>query len=124
MGVVKKLVALAGLLLLAGAVEPLGAADSADVKQIMGENFQAMQVLLVGLLKAQYEGVPEKMDAVRLHAEDLIRNIPASVPENQRRTFTTFAFNLEYKTANLIAVLKELIVRDQKRPDPSSLNVD
>ena len=44
----------------------------------MGENFQAMQVLLIGLLRAQYEGVPEKMDAVRLHAEDLIRNIPAS----------------------------------------------
>lgn len=124
MSAVKKFAAVVALLLLVWGEQSLGAADPSEVKQMMGENFQIVQTVLIGLLRAQYDGLPAKLEVIREHANQLSRNMPASVGEEQRRTFSSYAFNLEYESANLITVLKELIARDQQRPDPNKLNID
>jgi len=123
MGTVKKWAVILGLTLLVGA-PAVRAADQGEVKQMMGENFQVVLTALVGLVTTHYEGLPERLDLIRQHAEDLKGSVPTGINDFERRTFITYAFNLEYKTANLITVLKELIARDKQRPDPNRLDMD
>ena len=121
---IKTAVALVGVFLLAWAAQPLVAADRADVKKLMGDNFQLMQDILEGLLTAHYDNLPGDVAVIRDHASALSSNVPQSVPQESRRTFVTYAYTLEQKSENLITVLAELIKHEKQRTDPAALNID
>jgi hypothetical protein len=124
MNAVKTVLAVTVLLLFAWGVPPRAADEESEVKRMMHENFRVVDAVLVGLVTAHYDGMPEKIELIRDHAQHLSQNVPEKIDADARRTFVTYAANLEYKSANLITVLKELIARDKQRPDPGVLSID
>jgi len=120
----KTAVMLLGVLFLAWAAQPIKAADQTEIKRLMGDNFQIVQDILIGLLTAHYEKLPEKVNVIRDHAFELSKSVPQTVPPELHRTFVAYAFNLEQKAGDLNATLSELIRHDRQRTDPVALNID
>jgi cytochrome c556 len=84
---------------------------SMPIKQIMGENFAGLQNILVGLITAHYEAVPEQVAIIHQHATDLTQAVPDSAKDDRDR-FLGYAYNLRGHSADLKAIVEELMVHD------------
>jgi len=113
---------LIGLTLLAAPARPAG--DSA-IKNLMGDNFQNIQIILSNLITARYDKLAPQIKTIHEHALELSKKPPATVKtETERRTFVTYAYQLESNTANMMTVMDVLIQHDKSPTEPGKLNID
>ena len=111
--------------LLWGAVPLWAATPAEEIRKMMGENFQNVQLILSELITANYQSLPQQIGLIRDHAIDISKKIPPDVTsEMGRKLFTTYAFTLENKSNNMITVLNELIKHDQATANAGQLNID
>lgn len=103
-----------------------GRASSSPIKDLMGENFQNVQVLLYNLVTANYDRLPSQIQVLNDHAKQLAAKPPANVAATdiERKLFVTYASQLESSTGNMLTALKELIKHDKNPSDPGKLNID
>jgi len=105
-----------GVVLAAIAVAGLGAAGLAankdvPVKQLMGDNFARVQLILGALIISNYDGLPEQIQIINDHATDLTQSIPDSITEGRDR-FLVYAYSLQGETADLKSIIETLIKMD------------
>lgn len=102
-----------------------GRASSQPIKELMGDNFQNVQVMLYNLVAAQYDRLPGQIRTIHDHAVKLRNNPPDTLKsEFEQRTFTTYAYQLENNTSNMLTVLEELIQHDQQQVQSGQMNID
>lgn len=119
--------AVAALVGLGLMVAPMGATAEApgNIRDLMGENFQNLHVILGELITAQYGDVPNKVGVIRHHAEWLGQNIPDDIrSEADRDLFKTYANTLRIRAENMITVAEELNRRDQRATQEGELRID
>jgi cytochrome c556 len=87
-------------------------AGSQTLKQMMGDNFAGLQVILVGLIKADYSQLPPQLKLIEKHAEDLTHNVPKSA-EADRDRFESYAYNLETHAKDLESIVQTLEEHDR-----------
>ena len=101
-GVIAALVTTAGL----------AGAEEGPLKQRMGDNFAGLQVILIALINANYEAVPEQAEMIHSHATGLTRDVP-EVASKDREQFLFYAYNLQSHAADLKAISELLIEHDK-----------
>jgi len=100
-------------------------AASADIKNLMGDNFQNIQVILFNLVSSKYEKLPGQIETIHKHAVELTKRLPDTVKSDaQKRMFTTYAYQLESSTSNMLTVLEALNQHDKTAQEPGKLNID
>jgi hypothetical protein len=100
-------------------------ASSSSIKDLMGDNFQNIQVILYNLITARYDRVPEQIRVIHQHAVELPQKVPETAKSDfEKRTFVTYAYQLESHTSNMLTVLDELNKRDKMQADPGKQNID
>jgi hypothetical protein len=87
-------------------------ASGQTLKQIMGDNFAGLQVILIGLIKADYSQLPTQLKVIEKHAEDLTHNVPASAEADANR-FKSYAYNLETHAKDLESIVQALQEHDR-----------
>ena len=104
----------------------VGRASSSPIKDLMGENFQNVQVVLYNLVTANYDRLPAQIEVLRDHATKLTKGPPAGIApsEFEQRLFVTYASELERATNNMLAAMVELRRHDTLPSEPGKLNVD
>jgi len=108
---------------LAGAA---AAADDTQLKMLMGDNFGRAGSILTDLIAARYQALPQKAEAIRQHAVQLIEKPPSFITGKEgREQFTTFATFLKNSAQSLEEVTTQLAKRDQEHAKTSGeLSVD
>jgi hypothetical protein len=100
-------------------------APASSIKELMGDNFQNIQVILQNLVTANYAPVPAQISIIHQHALELPKKMPETVKTDyEKRVFTTYAYQLESTTANMLTVLDELNKRDKMSAEPGKMNID
>jgi hypothetical protein len=100
-------------------------AQSAKLKSLMGDNFQNVQVILYNLVTARYNLLPAQIRPIHDHALELTKTVPPDLKTDvAKRTFTTYAYQLEYNTSNMLTVLNELVQHDKTPVEPGKQNID
>ena len=89
-------------------------AEESALKQMMGENFAGMQSILVSLITANYQTVPDQMTVLHEHAVELTKTIPKNA-EADRDRYLSFAYNLDGHAKDVKSIAELLIERDQQR---------
>jgi cytochrome c556 len=100
--------AFAALVMTAG----LAGGEERPLKQLMGDNFAGLQVILIALINAQYEAVPEQAELIHSHATALTRDVPEAAAKD-REQFLFYAYNLQSHAADLKAISELLIEHDK-----------
>ncbi len=114
--------ALMGLALLA---TPVRAAGDSAIKSLMGDNFQNIQTILYNLVTAKYEKLVPQIKTIHDHALELSKKPPAAVKTDlEKRTFVTYAYQLESNTANMLTVMDALLQHDKTPTEAGKLNID
>ena len=114
--------ALMGLALVA---TPLRAAGDPAIKSLMGDNFQNIQIMLFNLVTAKYDKLLPQVRTIHDHAVELSKKPPATVKSDvEKRTFVTYAYQLESNTANMMTVMDALLLHDKTPVEPGKLNID
>jgi len=114
-----------GLVCLLFAALPAAADDAANMKKLMGENFQNALKILTELIRADYTTVPKDVDVIRQHAELLMKTPPVTLKTTEEKElFYTYATNLKSNANHLIVVTQELNRRDKEQSKPGELKVD
>src|SRR3970040_1651179 len=99
---------LMGLALLAS---PARAAGDSAIKSLMGDNFQNIQIMLFNLVTAKYDKLLPQVKTIHDHALELSKKPPATVKSDvEKRTFVTYAYQLESNTANMMTVMDALLL--------------
>ena len=103
-----------------------GRASSSPIKELMGENFQNVQVVLYNLVTANYDRLPAQIAVLRDHATKLAKGPPEGIApsEFEKRLFVTYATELERATNNMLTAMAELRRHDTMPSEPGKLNVD
>ena len=78
----------------------------------MGDNFAGLQVILIALINANYEAVPEQADVIHGHATALTRDVPEAAAKD-REQFLFYAYNLQSHASDLKAISELLIEHDK-----------
>lgn len=104
-------VGLGALLAATWAAGPVAAKDQ-TLREMMGENFAGLQVILNSLITANYATIPPQVKRIEEHAEALTHNVPKSAAGDRDR-FMTYAYNLRTHTKDLGAIIQALIEHDQ-----------
>jgi len=113
---------LMGLALLAS---PARAAGDSAIKSLMGDNFQNIQIMLFNLVTAKYDKLLPQVKTIHDHALELSKKIPATIKTDiEKRTFVTYAYQLESNTANMATVMDALLLHDKTPTEPGKLNID
>lgn len=99
------LAALWGATSLSGAQEP-------TVKGLMGENFAAVQTILVALITSNYVALPDQLVRIEEHATQLTTMVPESAQANRDR-FLAYAYNLRGHAADLNSIVQALMEHDK-----------
>lgn len=96
-----------------------------NLKSIMGENFQNIQLILQNLITSNYNNVPKEIKIIHKHAVDLGKTQPDFIKSDfSKRMFTNYAYRMESQAGNMLTVLEELIKRDQAKTKSGALNID
>ena len=101
-------VALLGL----GASTPV-LAEQTPIKQLMGDNFSGLQTILISLITSNYAAVPEKANAIHLHAVELAQMAPEGPPAD-RQAFLSYAYNLDAHALDIKSIVELLIEHDKQ----------
>lgn len=117
----KKLVAWAVVMM---SITGVAAAEDVPIKQLMGENFNHVALILNQLIAARYDALPQEADTIRKHAVQLIEKPPASLTTKDQGKFLTFATFLMNSASSLQEVTTQLAKRDKERAKPGELSVD
>jgi hypothetical protein len=108
-----------------GVVAGAGHAADSSIKNLMGDNFQNIQTILYDLVTSKYEALPAKISVIHDHALQLSKKQPDTVKtDEQKKMFTTYAYQLESSTGNMLTVLDALIQHDKTPSEPGKLNID
>lgn len=100
-------------------------AANPTLKHLMGSNFQNVQSILIDLVTSKYTALPAKIEVIHKHALDLSKKEPASVKTSEeKKMFSSYAYQLESNTANMITVINQLILHDKTESQPGKLNID
>ncbi len=123
------LLALACTILWIGVVAalPAGAekASHTPIKELMGENLVLMKILLIDLMKSNYDDIPSVARAIRSHANDIAGSRPDSLTRQiDKDRFDSYAIRLKSSTDNLITVTEVLRKRVRTRLSPGELKID
>ena len=113
-------------LILAGVLTGMAQrANSASLKELMGDNFQNVQVMLFNLVRSKYEVMPAQIATIRDHAIELGKKMPETIKTDfERKTFISYATQLENNANNMLTVMHELIKHDKSPNEPGKLNID
>jgi hypothetical protein len=105
-GVVLGIIAAAGL-----GASSFAADKEIPIKQLMGENFAQLQIILSSLIVSKYTGLPERISLIHDHASDLARSVPESITKDRDR-FLIYAYSLQGHAADLKSIIEALIKID------------
>jgi hypothetical protein len=86
----------------------LAGAEERPLKQLMGDNFAGLQVILISLINADYQAVPKQAEMIHSHATGLTRDVPEAAAKD-REQFLFYAYNLQSHAADLKAISELLI---------------
>jgi len=86
-----------------------------SIKEIMGENFGGLQVILYGLIKGDYRAVPSQVDVIVQHAADLTQMVPDGLSADETKQFLAYASNMGAHAKDLKAISQTLMERDEAR---------
>lgn len=89
-------------------------ASNQKLKQMMGDNFAGLQVILVGLIKADYSQLPPQLKLIEEHAEYLTHNVPKNA-EKERDRFVSYAYSLQTHAKDLDSIAHTLQEHDRGR---------
>ncbi|HEY5657723.1 MAG TPA: hypothetical protein VIY27_08020 [Myxococcota bacterium] len=104
--------AVAALVMTAG----IAGGEERPLKQLMGDNFAGLQVILISLVNANYEAVPAQAEMIHSHATELTRNVP-EIAQKDREQFLYYAYNLQSHAADLKAISELLIEHDKGKSE-------
>ncbi len=90
------------------------------IKQIMGENFGGLQVILYSLIKGDYRAVPGQVDVIAEHAEELTHIVPDGVSGDRRDQFLAYASNMGAHATDLKTISQSLMERDEARGEAAT----
>jgi cytochrome c556 len=90
----------------------LAGAEERPLKQLMGDNFAGLQVILIALINADYEAVPKQAEMIHSHATGLTRDVPEAAAKD-REQFLFYAYNRQSHAADLKAISELLIEHDK-----------
>lgn len=105
---------------------PRTAKDStSNMKQLMGENFENLQLILSNLIAFDYGNLRERIKTINEHALEL-EKFPRGIVKSEfnRRRFVGYACGLESHSRNLLTVLEELIKHDKQQSQAGMMNID
>jgi cytochrome c556 len=88
--------------------------EERPLKQLMGDNFAGLQVILIALINADYGAVPAQAEMIHTHATQLARNVPEAA-EKDGEQFLSYAYNLQSHAADLKAISELLIEHDKDK---------
>ncbi len=114
---------LGGIAAVALGASGLAIAEKATIKEMMGENFAGLQIILTALVTSNYETVPAHVDLIHEHAVHLTRTVPDNAKAN-RDQFLTYAYNLQAHAADVKSIVEVLIERDKKLAGAEELATD
>lgn len=91
-----------------------GAAGAKEqtLKQLMGENFAGLQVILISLITSNYTNVPAQVKVIQDHATHLTE-IASKVAKKDQARFLGYAYNLRANAADLGSIVQLLIEHDK-----------
>jgi hypothetical protein len=98
-------------------------AQERSLEQVMGENFAGLQDLLVGLVTSDYAPMPDQLGVIHDHADELTKASREDVGKD-RNLFLMYAYSLRGHSADLRAIIEELIARDESNPRGATLSTD
>ncbi len=87
-------------------------AEETSVKQKMGENLAATQVVLIGLMTSNYAAAPDQVAIIADHANYLMHAVPDSAKED-RDEFLAYAYSLQGHANDLKSIMEQLIEQDE-----------
>jgi cytochrome c556 len=106
------------------AVLALGAPQLAlaekPIKELMGENFGGLQVMLYSLIRGDYRAVPGQVDVIATHAEELTHMAPKGLSKDDRAQFLAYATNMGAHATDLKTISQTLMKRDEAREEAAS----
>jgi cytochrome c556 len=103
--------ALAGSLAATGLVaSQFATAEARTIKEMMGENFSGLQVILTALITSDYAAVPERAEIIREHAAQLTHNPPATAKDD-REQFLAYAYNLQKHAEDMKSISQTLLTQ-------------
>jgi hypothetical protein len=94
-------------------VPTLSLAEQTPIKKLMGDNFSGLQTILVSLITSNYAAVPEKANAIHLHAQELAQMAPEG-SEADRQLFLSYAYNLDAHARDIKSIVELLIEHDKQ----------
>ena len=95
-----------------GGLTSLAGAKEQSLKELMGENFAGLQLVLVSLVTSNYSAVPVQVKLIEEHATHLTRMVP-QIAEADRDRFLGYAYNLRGHAADLGSIVQVLIEHDK-----------
>jgi hypothetical protein len=99
------------------------AADKPKIKQLMGDNFAGLQVILVALITSNYANVPSQAEVIGEHAMQLTKVIPDNA-KDQSDQFLSYAYSLKAHADDLKAISELLMKHDRERASQAPLETD
>jgi len=88
-------------------------AESRSIREVMAGNFEGLQLILVSLISSDYAEVPERAQAIRQHAEELMQMVPKHA-KSERVQFLTYAYNLQKHADDIKSITETLLELQQK----------
>ena len=104
-------------------VSGFAVAQETSVKQKMGENFAATQIILTSLMTSSYTAVPDQVAIIADHASYLMHAVPDSA-EQDRDQFLAYAYNLQGHTRDLKSITEQLIEQDEAQASGKPLETN
>ncbi|MDH3212106.1 MAG: hypothetical protein OEM05_06445 [Myxococcales bacterium] len=116
-------VLLGGMLAASWVAPSLAVAQERSLEQVMGENFEGLQDLLVGLIKSEYAAMPDQLGLLHEHADELTKAIREDT-RGDRNLFLMYAYSLRGHSADLKSIVEVLIARDEANLRGETLSTD
>jgi len=90
----------------------LAGAKEQTLKELMGENFAGLQVILISLITSNYSSVPGQVKLIHDHATALTQMVPANAQADRDR-FLSYAYELRTHADDLDAISQALMEHDK-----------
>lgn len=88
------------------------AQEQQTVKGLMGDNFAAIQTILIALITSNYASLPAQLDRIEEHATQLTKMVPENAQADRER-FLAYAYNLRGHAVDLNSIVHALIEHDK-----------